>query len=86
MSGIETITITFSFILGLGVAHILESVAYAVRERARYRLHWIPLSTAALVLVFQVQFWFALIIVDSFLEHWNWPVYCVLLFLATSYF
>ena len=71
MSGFEIITITFSFILGLGVTQILRSVAYVAREKEQYRLHWIPLSMAAVVLLFQVQFWFALVVVDSFLDQWN---------------
>ena len=82
MSALEVITITFSIILGLGVTKILERVAHVVREREQHQLHWIPLSMAALILVFQVQFWFALVIVDSFLDKWNWTVYSVLLFLA----
>lgn len=86
MSGFEIITITFSFILGLGVTQILRSVADVVREKEQYRLHWIPLSMAAVVLLFQVQFWFALVIVDSFLDQWNWRVYSVLLFLAIVIF
>jgi len=86
MSGFEIITITFSFILGLGMTQILRAVAYVVREREQYRLHWIPLSVAALILTFQIQFWFGLVIVDSFLEQWSWPVYSVLLFLAIVIF
>ena len=86
MSGFEIITITFSFILGLGMTQILRAVAYVVREREQYRLHWIPLSVAALILAFQIQFWFALVIVDSFIDRWSWPVYSVLLFLAIVIF
>ena len=86
MSGFEIITITFSFILGLGMTQILRSVAYVVREREQYRIHWIPLSVAALILAFQIQYWFALVIVDSFLDQWSWPVYSVLLFLAIVIF
>ena len=86
MSSFELITITFSFILGLGVAQILRSVAYVVREKNQYRLHWIPLSMAALVLAFQVQFWFALFVIDSLLDHWSWPVYTILLLLAIVIF
>ena len=86
MSSFELITITFSFILGLGVAQVLRSVAYVVREKNQYRLHWIPLSMAALALAFQVQFWFALFVVDSFLDNWTWPVYTILLLLAIVIF
>jgi hypothetical protein len=86
MSGLEIITITFSIILGLGVTQILGCVAYVVREKEQHRIHWIPLSVAVLVLLFHVQFWFALVIVDSFLDKWNWTVYSVLLFLAIVIF
>ena len=50
MSGFEIITITFSFILGLGVTLILRSIRYAVRERDEIGLHWIPLSVAVIIL------------------------------------
>ena len=86
MSALEIITITFSIILGLGVTQILERVAYVVREKEQHRLHWIPLSMAFLILLFQVQFWFALVIVDSFLDKWNWTVYSILLFLTIVIF
>lgn len=86
MSALEIITITFSIILGLGVTQILGAMAIVVREREQHRPHWIPLSVAVLVLLFQVQFWFALVIVDSFLDKWNWTVYSVLLFLAIVIF
>jgi len=82
VSGFELITITFSFILGLGVAQILRSVANVVREKDQFRLHWIPLTTVALILAFMIQFWFALFVVNSFLDSWNWLVYSILLILA----
>ena len=41
---------------------------------------------AALVLAFMIQFWFALFVVDSFLDSWNWAVYIVLLILAIIIF
>ena len=86
MSGFELITITFSFVLGLGVAQILSSVAYVVREKDEFRLHWIPLTMAAMILAFMIQFWFALFVVDSLIDGWNWLVYCILLCLAISIF
>ena len=60
MSGFELITITFSFVVGLGMAQMLRSLGFVVRERESMFWHWVPLFTAALILFFQIQFWFGL--------------------------
>lgn len=86
MSGFEILTITFSFIVGLGVAQVLRSVAYVVRENKQVKLHWIPFSVAAIILFFQVQFWFGLAVINSLMEIWSWPVYSVMLLLAIFIF
>ena len=86
MSGFEILTITFSFVIGLGVAQVLTSIANVVREKEQMRLHWIPFSVAAMVLFFQIQFWFGLTVVDSLMERWSWPVYSLMLMLAIVIF
>jgi len=86
LSSFEILTITFSFIVGLGVAQVLRSIAYIVREFRQIRLHWIPFSVAAQILFFQVQFWFALSVVNSLMERWSWSVYASLLLLAIFIF
>lgn len=86
MSGFEILTITFSFIVGLGVAQVLRSVAFVVREKEQVRLHWIPFAVAAIILFFQVQFWFGLAVVNSLQEHWSWLVYSLMLMLAIFVF
>lgn len=86
MSGFEILTITFSFIVGLGVAQVLRSVAFVVRERGQVRLHWIPFWVAAMVLFFQVQFWFGLAVVNSLMDQWSWPVCGLMLLLAIFIF
>ena len=86
MSGFEILTITFSFIVGLGVAQVLRSVAYIVRESRQISLHWIPFSVAAMILFFQVQFWFGLAVINSLMVQWSWPVYGVMLLLAIVIF
>ena len=55
MSGFEVITITFSFIVGLGMAQVLRSVAFVIREGGSHRLHWIPFSVAGIVVFFMVN-------------------------------
>ena len=86
MSGFEIITITFSFVVGLGMAQVLRSVAFVVRESGPYRLHWIPFTVAGIVVFFQVQFWFGLTAVNSLVEQWNWPIYGLMLFNAMAIF
>lgn len=86
MSGFEILTITFSFIVGLGVAQVLRSVAYVVRENKQISMHWIPFSVAAMILFFQVQFWFGLSVINSLMEQWSWPVYALMLLLAIFIF
>ena len=86
MSGFEILTITFSFIVGLGMAQVLRSVGHVIRERDRISLHWIPFSAAVLILFFQIQFWFGLAVINSLLEQWAWPVYSLVLSLAVLIF
>jgi hypothetical protein len=86
VSGFEILTITFSFIVGLGVAQVLRSVAFVARENRQISLHWIPFSVAAMILFFQVQFWFGLVVVNSLLVQWSWPIYGLMLLLAIFIF
>jgi hypothetical protein len=73
-------------VVGLGVAQVLRSVAYVARESGQIRLHWIPFSVAALVLFFQVQFWFGLAVVNTLMTQWSWPVYGLMFLLAMFVF
>ena len=86
MSGFEILTITFSFIVGLGVAQVLRSVAFVLREKEQVRLHWIPFVIAAIILFFQIQFWFGLAVVNSLQDQWTWLVYSLMLLLAILIF
>ena len=86
MSGFEILTITFSFIVGLGVAQVLRSVAFVVREKGQVRLHWIPFWVATMILFFQVQFWFGLSVINSLQDQWSWGTYGLMLMLAIFIF
>jgi hypothetical protein len=86
MSGFEILTITFSFIVGLGVAQVLRSIASVVREQGQIKLHWIPFSIAGIILFFHIQFWFGLAVVNSLIVQWSWPVYGLMLTLAILVF
>jgi hypothetical protein len=57
-----------------------------VREFRHISLHWIPFAVAAQILFFQVQFWFALSVVNSLMAQWSWSVYGSMLLLAIFIF
>lgn len=86
LSNFEILTITYSFIVGLGVAQVLRSIGYMVRESGQVKLHWIPFSVATQILFFQVQFWFGLSVVNSMMTQWSWGAYVSMLLLAILIF
>ncbi len=60
MTVFEFATVAVSFILGLAVTYLLESMVQAFRARRACRLHWLPFVWVGFVLVHQFQFWWAL--------------------------
>lgn len=84
MSEFEIITITLSFVVGLGIAQLLSSFGAAVRDRFDRRLHWMPFAWGAIILLFSVQFWFALFDLDRVLADWSWIWYLQILGLAIA--
>ncbi|MDX1675980.1 MAG: hypothetical protein R3314_14390 [Longimicrobiales bacterium] len=61
MSEFETFAVVLSFILGLGVAQILSSVVYLLQARREVRIAWTPLLWAYALLLYHVNFLFALL-------------------------
>lgn len=87
VSDFELITITFSFILGLGIAQILSAVSSAVRNRRKHPLHWLPLAFAASIFLLHIQYWFVLFDFDLVtIESWNWLNYGAFLLVAVILF
>ena len=86
MSEFEIITITLSFIVGLGVAQLLTSFSAAMRARLEHPLHWMPFAWGVPILVFSVQYWFALLGLNQVLGSWGWLWYAQMLALAIALF
>lgn len=86
MSEFEIITITLSFIIGLGVAQLLSSFGAAVRDRLEHPLHWMPFAWGLVILLLSIQFWFALFDLDSVLSDWSWLWYSQILALSIALF
>jgi hypothetical protein len=90
MTEFELLAIPLSLILGLGVTNILSDVSDAIRDRERVPLHWLPLTWAFLIFLFQVQYFFVL---WDFYESgmvWTWPnfgpalFHCIILYLSAG--
>lgn len=79
MSGIELITLTFSFILGLGVAQILSAASLVLRRHDDRPLHWVPLTFAFCIFLLHIQVWFAIFELDTVIAGWDWALYAPLL-------
>lgn len=87
MSDFELITITFSFILGLGVAQILTAASAAVRNRRERPLHWLPVAFAASIFLLHIQYWFVLFDFDlNLITEWTWMTYGPFLAVAVILF
>ncbi len=85
MSVFDFATIAVSFILGLAVTYLLESIVNAFRARRTCRLHWLPFTWAGFVLLHLFQFWWALYEVNGMLSI-SVGVFSLLLFLSALLF
>ena len=74
-------TVAVSFILGLAVTYLLESMVEAFRARRTCRLDWLPFVWVVCVLVHQFQFWWALYELNS-MPSMSVGVFSLLLVLA----
>jgi len=87
VSDIEIVTLTFSFVLGLGIAQILSATSAAIRDRKQRPLHWLPLAFAAAILFLHIQYWFVLVDYDAYvIDGWSWLTYGPLLMVAVILF
>ena len=86
MSEFEIITVTFSFIVGLGVAQMLTACIVAIRNRLNVPLNWLPFAWIVIVLLYSVEYWFALQMFNVLIGTWNWYWYGHFLYLAVTIF
>ncbi len=57
MSIFEFVAVAVSIILGLGITRLLSASIDLFRFRKRTRMHWVPITWAAVVFLTQVFFW-----------------------------
>jgi hypothetical protein len=90
MTPFEHLAVLISIILGLGITHLLTAIHHLIVARSRVRLYWLSLAWTGLMLVSQIEWWWA-----SFaLRHattWNFFYFLfvlmspVLLYLAAAF-
>lgn len=68
----EHLSVLISIVIGLGLTHLLGNVHELVQARERVRLHWMPITWAALVFVGLVQWWWSSF---QFQDHQQWTFF-----------
>lgn len=71
MTPFEFITVALSFILGLGITQVLLSAIAVFRSRDRVEVDWIPLAWAAIILLWQLQYWWAVFELNTLVHAWT---------------
>jgi hypothetical protein len=59
MNKAEYLSVLVSIIIGMGLSHLLASLARLIVARARVRIYWVSLVTAAVAFLAHVQFWWS---------------------------
>ena len=59
MNKAEYLSVLVSIIVGMGLSHLLASLARLIVARARVRIYWVSLVTAAVAFLAHVQFWWS---------------------------
>ena len=81
MDTFEFISVALSFVLGLGVTHLLSSAVRVFVARKRMRIDWIPLVWAFCVFATLIQYWWAIFELSELEE---WPLSHFLFFLGMA--
>jgi hypothetical protein len=82
----EYLTAALMLVMGLGVTQLLGDLVDAFRRRQTIRLHWIPLTWAAIVFAWQMQFVWAVFELQTLLRAWRAWEFLMMLFLALLLF
>ena len=80
------VTATIMLIMGIGITQLLGDVVDAFRSRQIYRLQWIPMTWAAIVFAWQMQFLWAILELEALQADWTAFEFAILLILALLLF
>jgi len=86
MTPFDFITVALSLVLGLGITYLLSSAVQMFRSRDVVALDWIALAWAAIILFWQLQFWWAIYELSKIIQIWTIQAFAVLVALALILF
>lgn len=70
MTPFEHLSVLISIVLGLGIAHLLNTVHELIQVRSRVRTYWLPLLWAVLIFISLIEWWWASFALRTTLK-WN---------------
>ena len=79
MTSFEYFSVALSLVLGLGITQLLLGVLRVFRTQGRQKIHWIPLTWAAAIFIWQIQYWWALFELHTLMESWTQGGFVLLL-------
>jgi len=71
MGAFKYVSVTLSLLLGLGVTRLLTGVVGVFQARSRATVRWVPLVWAAAIFITQLQFWWAIIELETLVKTWT---------------
>ena len=86
MTAFEFFSVALSFVLGLGLTRLLLGGLHTFRARRRQKPHWIPITWAVSIFIYQVQYWWAIFELNSLIDAWTHGRFVTLLSLAMLLF
>jgi hypothetical protein len=86
MGAFKYVSVTLSLLLGLGVTRLLTGVVGVFQARSRATVRWVPLVWAAAIFITQLQFWWAIIELETLVKTWTIGHFASLLLLPLLLF
>ena len=78
MTPFEHLTVLISIVIGMGVAHLLNTVHELVQERARVKVYWLSVIWLVLIFVALIEWWWAVFALRTAVK-WNFFYFLFLL-------
>ncbi|MEO8335367.1 MAG: hypothetical protein ABI664_10360 [bacterium] len=70
MTAFEHLTVLISIVIGMGLAHLLNTVHELIQVRGRVRVYWLPVLWFFLISVSLVEWWWAIFALRTTVK-WN---------------